>query len=285
MVSVVIPFYKNYGWLCEAIDSVIAQTYKNYEIIIVNDGSEEDVSSLQIKYPIINYYYQENNGAGSARNLGIDVSKGKYIAFLDSDDLWLPTKLEKQVSYMEDNPQIQWSHCSYQTFGFGDDIIVPVGNTKGHMFPKCLASCRIATPCVIIRRSVLIDNSDMRFNVSMRYGQDFYLWVLLCKNYELGYIDEVLANVRMRGTNAAKRAYVMLKAKSEMTVILRNKNLIEWKRLPFLTRSAYRLCVWGFRVISFFEKRNYQPKFLEFMSKILYLIPYIFLKIERIRTK
>ena len=112
-VSIIIPFYNNVDWLNEAVDSVMKQTYKDYEIIVVNDGSKEDITLFLEKNPEIIYFYQKNNGAGSARNKGIDVARGKYIAFLDSDDVWLPQKLEKQVDYMENNPQIMWSHCSY----------------------------------------------------------------------------------------------------------------------------------------------------------------------------
>ena len=97
-VSVVIPFYANANWLCEAVDSVLAQTYGNYEIIVVNDGSKEDVSDFLKKYgDKIKYYEKENGGAASARNEGIKRAEGDYIAFLDSDDLWTPQKLSVQL--------------------------------------------------------------------------------------------------------------------------------------------------------------------------------------------
>lgn len=169
------------------------------------------------------YIYQRNKGSGSARNNGICHVKGKYVAFLDSDDIWLPNKLEVQINYMEENSDIVWSHSLYETFGYGNNMRVDTSDYKGFIFPDCMSSCKIATPCVVIRSDILKQNTALRFNEKMRYGQDFYLWVLMSVDYKLGHVDEILSKVRMRGGNAAKRAYVMLKAKSEL-----------WNNLSFI---------------------------------------------------
>lgn len=281
LVSVIIPFYNNIIWLEEAVDSVYAQTYSNYEIIVVNDGSKENVDEFVKKYPNIRYYFQDNNGAGSARNKGISVAKGKYIAFLDSDDLWLPEKLDRQVSYMEKHPELTWAHCSYQTFGFGEEVDMLAKPTRGKMFPKCLASCRIATPCVIIKRQAFIDDDILRFNESMRYGQDFYLWVLLCEKYTLGVQSLILCKVRMRGSNAAKRAYVMLKAKSELKKNLINTEGFDWNKLPIKIRLAYQFCDIGFLIVGYINKIIKNQRIVEFISKVLYVPPYILLRLGR----
>ena len=103
-VSVIIPFYNGVNWLCEAVQSVLDQTYKNVEIIVVNDGSPENVQSFLDKYgTLVNYNYQENQGPAVARNLGMHLATGDYLAYLDSDDVWVPTKLEKQIGFMESN--------------------------------------------------------------------------------------------------------------------------------------------------------------------------------------
>jgi glycosyltransferase involved in cell wall biosynthesis len=95
-ISVIIPFYKGKKWLKEAIDSVLNQTYSNLEIIVINDGSIEDISDLEIRYKQkVCFIKVQNGGAGSARNIGINNSTGTYVAFLDSDDLWLKTKIEQ----------------------------------------------------------------------------------------------------------------------------------------------------------------------------------------------
>ena len=114
LVSVIIPFYNGVSWLEEAVESVFLQNYPNIEIIVVNDGSKEDVSQFLQKYgDRIKYYYQENAGPGKARNNGLSHANGKYIALLDSDDLWTEGKLRYQINYMEENPHIMWSHTSY----------------------------------------------------------------------------------------------------------------------------------------------------------------------------
>lgn len=284
LVSVIIPFYNNKQWLSEAIESVYSQTYSNYEVILVNDGSKEEISDLLSAFPTIKYFHQNNSGAGSARNKGIEAATGKYIAFLDSDDLWLPNKLSIQVDYMENNPDIVWSHCSYETFGYGESKIMTSSDAKGEMFPKCFCSCRIATPCVIIKSDIMKENTHLRFNEDMRFGQDFYLWVLLAKTYPLGNIENVLAKVRMRGSNAAKRAFVMLKAKSELAEKLKKSHLIEWDSLPLLIRFAYKLSDLGYKLICRFDSfLNESVK--ELLSKFLYVVPFLILRIEMQRYK
>ena len=98
-VSVVIPSYNRKDIIGRAIDSVLAQTYKDIEIIVVDDGSTDGTAEyIQKTFPNIKIFIQENNGAASARNLGISKADGEYIAFLDTDDYWLPEKIAKQVS-------------------------------------------------------------------------------------------------------------------------------------------------------------------------------------------
>ena len=284
MVSVVIPFYSNLKWLEEAIESVLNQTYQDYEIILVNDGSNENLDNFINKYgEKINYYVQVNSGAGAARNRGVKMARGKYIAFLDSDDLWEPNKLSVQIEFMENHREYFWSHCSYRTFGCGDERIINIGEEAGRIFPRCLASCRIATPCVIIRRDILV--KDNRFSETMRYGQDTYLWVVLSQTYNVGYIPEVLCAVRQRGNNAAKRAYVALKAKSEL-----------WKNLLLLTnfpidnisksvRRAYKMCCKRFCIVEALSKKIHSQKTIELFSKVLYLHPYLKFVIARKKVK
>ena len=104
-VSVVITTYNDIEFLIEAIDSVLAQTYTDYEIIVVDDGSTIDSKTkLEPYMHVINYLYKENGGVASARNAGIKASKGQYLAFLDSDDLWFPKKLELQIAHFCKKP-------------------------------------------------------------------------------------------------------------------------------------------------------------------------------------
>ena len=280
LVSVIIPFYNGVGWLEEAVESVFLQNYPNIEIIVVNDGSKEDVSQFLQKYgDRIKYYYQENAGPGKARNNGLSHANGKYIALLDSDDLWTEGKLRYQINYMEENPHIMWSHTSYETFGFGDDRVVDTSSFSGNVFIKSFISCTVATPCVVIRKSVLDENPVLRFSETMRYGQDFYLWVLLSYMYEIGATKDIYSKVRMRGSNAAKRAYVMLKAKKELWQNLENNKAVPLDRVPFPIKFSYKWCGVFFNVVTFIEKSIKNKKLIEFISKVFYIVPYVILKI------
>lgn len=106
-VSVIIPTYNRAEFISDAIESVLNQTFEDYEIIIVDDGSTDNTKQIVQSYTSkVKYYYQEQSGVSSARNYGIKAATGEYIAFLDSDDQFLPQKLEKQVEVLENNPRI-----------------------------------------------------------------------------------------------------------------------------------------------------------------------------------
>lgn len=113
LVSVVIPSYNRAHSISETLESVFSQTYPNVEILVVDDGSTDNTRAVieSIDNPALKYIYQENKGASGARNTGIDNSSGEYIAFLDSDDLWLPSKLEEQVAFMEKNNECALVLC------------------------------------------------------------------------------------------------------------------------------------------------------------------------------
>ena len=108
IVSIIIPTYNSVSFVTEAIDSALNQTFQDFEILVIDDGSTDETKKvLTEKYgDSIKYLYKENGGVSSARNYGIEKAKGKYIALLDADDVWLPEKLEKQVILLESNGDI-----------------------------------------------------------------------------------------------------------------------------------------------------------------------------------
>ncbi|MGQ8870458.1 glycosyltransferase family 2 protein [Myroides sp. TSA_177.3] len=283
-VSVVIPFYSNIKWLEEAVESVLSQTFKDFEIIVINDGSLEDDSLFIKQYgDKIRYHKIKNGGPAKARNIGIDMAQGEYIAFLDSDDIWLSMKLEKQITLM-DNEQFIWCHSKYSVFQEVIDkhereyTIIDNSKFKGNVYPKSLKRLHIATPCVIIRRDYLVENPLIRFATNMRYGQDGYCWILISRCEKLGYCDDVLTYVRRLGTNAVQRAQVHLNVRSNLY-----KNLIMNKVLEpnFSISIVYKYCYLGDKLVSFFSKkislgRNMQ----ELLSKIIYFPAYLFFKLS-----
>lgn len=280
-ISVIIPFYSRVDWLIEAVESVFDQTFTDYEVIIVNDGSPEDDKLFVEKFgEKVNYFKTENKGPAHARNFGIAKAKGKYIAFLDSDDIWLPTKLEKQVKYMEKNGLV-WSHTNYYTFlDIDDSNLKSINNLnfKGNVFPKSFSRLNIGTPCVMILRSYLMDNLDYRFSEEMRFGQDGFFWMIMSVENELGYVEESLTKVRMRGNNAVLRAYAHLYVRSNLYLNLISKFqfIFEGKELSFILKLNYKMCNYLFRLIN---KLSSRPTTREILSRILYLPNYLLFRL------
>jgi len=208
MVSVIIPFYNRIELVLQSIKSVQNQTHKNWELILVNDGSTEDVSAIE------NYIASDNRiklisanhaGASNARNLGIDSSKGKFIAFLDSDDLWDKEKLEKQLTFMVEN-NYNVSHTNYNRISVDGKLLakIDLSDLSGDIFSKCLYSCRIATPCVIVEREFL---GDLRFPSDVDYGEDVCTWLELAWRGRWGLVREPLTCVRVGNSSAYQDSY------------------------------------------------------------------------------
>lgn len=279
LVSVVIPFYREVKWLYEAIESVLSQTYSNIEIIVINDGSKESVSTFLKDYSEkIRYFKQENKGAAAARNAGINLSKGQYVAFLDSDDVWMPDKIEKQLSYMKKNGY-KWSHTGYRFFGQGvKDIKKDVSYFKDQVFPICIISSPIATPCVMIKSSIL-NCKKLNFCEYMDAGEDTYLWLNLAMKYNLGLIDEDLTKVRLRGTNTATLAYSQIQSRSQIWEYLKKNGNNE--NLSMIVRSAFYLCSIFYKIL--LKINNGNQKRIEILAKVLYVTPWLFFKVEKQR--
>lgn len=285
LVSVIIPFFKNIQWLIEAIESVKAQTLDNYEIIVINDGSLEDEKNFLENYlSSIVYRKVTNKGPAAARNLGIQLARGKFVAFLDSDDLWVPHKLESQVELME-RKSLVWSHTSYSVFNNDnkDDVsLIDVSGFFGRIFPQCLYIMNIGTPCVMIRTEYLQNNEHIRFSEKMRYGEDSYLWILLAIENELGVCKESLTNVRRTGTNAVQQARIHLKVKAGLYInlIKRRGEFYPPIEVNLLSHMAYKYCYFCDTLIQKLELRlgNRKNIAIELISKVIYLPAYVFYK-------
>lgn len=196
-VSVIIPFYNNPSDVLRALESVLKQTYKNVEIIIVDDGSTVDIEPIEKyiddKKSIRLIKQPKNSGVSAARNKGIKEATGQYIAFLDSDDEFLPTKIETQLAYMLAS-RSPMSHTSYNRNMDGEVTIIHSGNDKGHRERKLMYSCPIATPTVMLDTKWL-KTSGIKFNESIGIGEDTIFWLQVAKrNYIIG-IDEPLTVV------------------------------------------------------------------------------------------
>ena len=206
-VSVIIAIYNGAtrGYLVLAIESVLSQSYKEIELILVDDGSTDDTKALCEKYLTdsrVTYFYKENGGAAAARNLGIQKSTGELICFLDDDDVWLPEKLEKQINLFN-----TIKDCSFGMSYTGLHVIDAQGkktgfvschHAGGNIFEKILIENIVdCTSSVMIKRGVLRDIGVFREELS--YAEDYELWLRIAKKYSVYSVNEPLVLYREHG--------------------------------------------------------------------------------------
>ena len=222
LVSVVMPVYNSAKYLREAIESILDQTYTNFEFFIFNDGSADESHQIITSYqdPRIRYHsYATNSGYVTHLNKGIELAQGKYIARMDSDDVSLPTRFAEQVAFLEANPTYGVCGSSFTFIGDATHSrILPVEDEEIKV--KLIASCVISHPSVMIRRQLLIDN-QLAYEESVAPAEDYYLWCALSpltKFYNLptpllkyraheGQISQYKKMKQITGANAARRNY------------------------------------------------------------------------------
>ncbi len=191
-ISVIIPTYNRYEVLQRALRSVYAQSYPPKEVIVVDDGSNDQTSEIQEEFPSIKYIYQHNGGVSSARNTGIEQSSCEWLTFLDSDDIWHREKLREQVKFHQANKNIYISYTDEKWIRNDKIVNLPKKYAKhgGMIFQKCLSHCIIAPSSVIIHRSVLDDVG--LFDESLEVCEDYDLWLRIASMYEIGLLDKKL---------------------------------------------------------------------------------------------
>ena len=192
-ISVVIPSYNRREFLKRSIDSAINQTKKPLEIIVVDDGSTDGTETvIKSDYDFVKFIKQKNKGVSAARNIGIKVSIGEWICFLDSDDEWKKDKLEKQINAMKSNPGYKFFHSNEIWIKNGLRINQKKKHKKygGDIFDKCLDMCRISPSSVMIDKTVFDEVGN--FNENLVVCEDYELWLRICDKYRVFFIDEPL---------------------------------------------------------------------------------------------
>ena len=192
-ISVVIPTFNRISLVARAIDSVLKQSLNPYEIIVVDDGSDDGTSEMiQNKYKSIKLIQQQNNGVSAARNNGIKHAKGDWIALLDSDDEWTEKKLENQVDRLIKTPEYDFCHTNEIWIRNGVRVNQRKKHEKygGYIFDKCLDICRISPSSVLFRKNIL-DHVGW-FDDQLPVCEDYDLWLRITSEYRILFIDEPL---------------------------------------------------------------------------------------------
>jgi glycosyltransferase involved in cell wall biosynthesis len=213
-VSVIIPAYNAMQYLPETLDSVLLQTYTNYEIIIVNDGSSDSIVEWapQYKDSRIRLITQVNQGVSAARNKGIENSTGEYIAFLDADDLWAPEYLEKQVNYLDNYPHVGVTYTWTKLIDEDGNSInrVFASHASGMIWKKLLGNDVISTgSSAVVRRQCV--NKVGGFDIQLAHAEDLDFWLRIAKEYEFAVIKEPLVSYRQHPYNVTKNREKMMR--------------------------------------------------------------------------
>ncbi len=189
-ISVIIPVFDRRATLPRAIDSVLAQHHPACEIIVVDDGSTDDVESLiSSRYPDCIFIQQSNHGVSHARNRGIEAARSDWIALLDSDDEWLPGKLAAQVAKIQRSPGVLFCHTEEIWIRNGKRVNAMKKHAKagGHIFRRCLPLCVISPSSALLHRS-LFDRYGL-FDESLPACEDYDLWLRICAHEPVAFVE------------------------------------------------------------------------------------------------
>jgi len=216
LISVVIPAYNKADLIRETIESVIAQTYSNFEIIFVDDGSTDNTSEIvkSIKDNRLKYYYQTNSGLpAKPRNKGVELSNGEYIAFLDHDDLWIKNKLEKQIAVIKKDSKIALVSTNAIFILNDKKTNTPlIKKLKSGYFNDrdFLPEIKVIQSTVLMKRSVFVSMGGFKEDIDLKAREDYDLWLRMYPKYSCYYIEECLAYYRKydSSTSGNELAYV-----------------------------------------------------------------------------
>ncbi|MYA66321.1 MAG: glycosyltransferase family 2 protein [Gammaproteobacteria bacterium] len=191
-VGVVIPTINRAHMLGQALDSVFSQTLQPQQVIVVDDGSTDSTADLVAGYSEVSYLRQENRGVSAARNLGIRRCGCEWIALLDSDDEWLPEKLEVQFGALAENPGYRLIHCDEIWIRDGRRVNAANRHRKrgGWIFEHCLPLCVISPSAAVIEKGLLEEAGG--FNEGLPACEDYDLWLRVCSRYPVLYVDRPL---------------------------------------------------------------------------------------------
>lgn len=193
-VSVIIPVYNGEKYVRSAIQSAMNQTYPNLEILVVDDGSSDATRDVVTNsFPAVLYIHQENRGAAAARNLGIKKSTGDYIAFLDSDDVWLPEKVARQMDEIARNPKIKISHTNIKikVNGKMTDTAYPISHQEGRIFENLLLHTGSVVCSTLLIKKECFDKVGY-FDEELRTAEDVHLFLRLAYYYDFHFLNDAL---------------------------------------------------------------------------------------------
>ena len=226
MISVIIPTYNCDKYICEALDSVLQQTYSNYEIIVIDDGSTDTTRTIvNNRYHSVRYYYLENNGVAAARNFGISMAQGELIAFLDADDIWLPEKLEKQAALFNKNDKLGMAFTENSFFN-EQGVTTNKANKRerlmhGDIVKNIFLNSYVVTSTVMVRKNVF--DTVGSFEEGLTVAEDDNMWMRIGMKYCVELLDESMLMYRItEGSLSRKSDNFFIGVKASIEIIQKN---------------------------------------------------------------
>lgn len=226
LISVIMPMYNTGSYIEKTIQSVLTQTYKDIEVIVVDDGSKDDgadiVKALVARDSRVKYFYQANQGVSAARNNAVIYSTGEYLAFLDSDDLWLPDKLDKQMARIL-STGMDACYCGYRYFYTEDQMgkTFPERYFEGKILLEAIKEkVSVWTSTVVVKKSVVTENS-ICFRSGLNWAEDMDFFYRLMYNCEFCCVKETLALYRQRSNSLSSSS-------NRLSEIQLWRDFVEW---------------------------------------------------------
>ena len=219
-ISVVVPCYNAAAWIVGTLRSIYAQDWPNLEVLVVDDGSQDDsVARIKQAFPQTTVLQQANAGVAAARNAGIQAAAGQWVAFIDADDHWLPGKLRAQMDLLSAWPEARMAYTSWQTWHSDlpdpprqlldtlrqqDSDAARWDGPSGWIYPELLLGCRVWTSTVVMHRSLLDELGG--FNPTLKIGEDYDLWLRASRVTPIVRVKRPLALYRLHPSSLTKRA-------------------------------------------------------------------------------
>ena len=222
LVSVVIPCYDQAHFLSEAIESVLAQTYPQIELLVVDDGSHDNTAAVAARYPGVRYLRQPNQGLAAARNSGIRHTNGDFLVFLDSDDRLLAHALETGLQHLREHPEAAFVAGRWRLIGFdGLEIDTPEPAGLGlHPYRSLLTGCLISCPAAVTYRRGPLEELD-GFDSTVDASADYDVYLRLSRDRSVAFHHETVADYRRHGANMTRDPSLILR--SELAVLRRQR--------------------------------------------------------------
>lgn len=274
LVSVVIPAYNAAPWIAETLQSVLAQTLHDFEIIVVDDGSTDETAAVVAKFERVRYLHKPNRGQASARNMGVHAALGEYIAFVDSDDLWSPEKLRLQMDLLRQTG-LAWIYCDACAI---DDVTRGVLFTfskvrhqfDGDVLEELFLEDFIPMPTPIVKRQVFEQIGYFDESEALRYVEDWDMWLRISARFPIGLVRRPLAQYRVHAASGIQSIQPQTLYKAHMQVIELAASRDPARLAPLKNRAIVMMSI---RIGQMLVRRNDLTRARELFAQAIRLAP------------